>query len=395
MNKNLLFKNLFFGSLYTSFSVAPIFFMLGMPMILQIQGYDASIIGLFQIVGLPMVLKLFFSPPVDKFRFEKNHYKKWIFPVGVLYFLLLLYSSFLSIEENIIYLFMVVFITSLVATFIDIPLNALSIKVFSKDKRIIAGGFKISSYFISLILGGGVLLISYNKLGWQTTLQIIAFMVLTSLVSLLFIKEENSRNLDKIATFKDIISYIKGVNKSWLMVLLVYFMFISAVWIFLKPFLIKKGVNANDVAFYVGIYGGIVGIISGLMMKFFQKFDKKSLLVGFGVLNFFAILSLILMQKSINKVTILSVITFISMSFSFSSSLIFSMMMDYARASTKAIDYAIESSIFSLTRIFSAIIAGFIVSNFGFSKMFVFELFGMGLVVFLVHIFYKPNEAQS
>lgn len=389
MSKQLLFKNLLFGTMFSSFSIAPIFFMLGMPMILQIKGYDASIIGLFQIVGLPMVFKLFFSPPVDKFRFKKNHYKKWIFPVGILYFLLLLSSSFFSVEENIIYLFLMVLATSLVATFIDIPLNALSIKVFSKDERMVAGGFKISSYFISLILGGGVFLISYNELDWKITLQIMAFMVLVSLLSLFFIKEPNSQNLDKFANYKDIISYIKWVNKGWLMVLLVYFVFISAIWIFLKPFLIQKGINANDVALYVGIYGGIVGIISGLMMKFFNKFSKKSLFVSFGMLNFLAILCLILVQNNINKTTILFVITFISISFSFSSSLIFSMMMDYARASTKAIDYAIQSSLFSVTRILSAIISGLIVSNFGFSKMFMFELFGMGIVVFLVWKYYK------
>lgn len=389
MNKNLLLTNLYFALLYTSFSVAPIFFMLGMPMILQIKGFEASTIGLFQLVGLPMVLKLFFSPPVDKFRFEKNHYKKWILPVGLIYFLLLFYSSFLSIKENIIYLFVIVFIISLVATFIDIPLNALSIKVFKKDERIIAGGFKISAYFISLILGSGILLISYNELGWQKTLQIMAFMVLISLFALVFIKEENSTNLNNTATFKDIISYIKEVDKGWLIVLLTYFVFISAIWIFLKPFLIKKGINANDVAFYVGIYGGIIGILSGLVMKFFQKFDKKILLLAFALLNFCSILALILLQNNINKVTILFLITFISISFSFSSSLIFSMMMDYARLSTKAIDYAIQSSIFSSTRILSAVISGALVSNFGFTDMFTFELFGMAFVIFLVWKFYK------
>lgn len=389
MRQSLIFRNLLFVIFYICFSIPIVFFMVGMPMILQMKGYGASTIGMFQAIGLPMVLKLFFSPPVDKFRFKKNHYKKWIFPVGILYFILLIFTSFLSVSQNISYLFLAIFLTTFVAVFIDIPLNALSIKIFSEKERIIASGYKMSAYFISLVLGGGVFLIAYNHLGWKYTILLMAILVLLASLLLFFIKENNSSHVEKIVTFKDIFSYFKLIDKKWLFVLSTYFIFASAVWTFIKPFLITKGINPDDIAFYVGIYGGIVGAISGLFMIFFHKFSKKTLLVWFGGLNFLAILSLLLVQNSINTFSILFFITLLSIGISFSSSLIYCMIMDYARDETKAIDYAIQSSIFSFTRIISAILAGLIVSSFGFLNMFMFELVGLGFVVLLIWKFYK------
>lgn len=44
-------------------------------MILQIKGFDASLIGIFQLAGLPMIFKFLMSPPIDKIVFEKNTIK--------------------------------------------------------------------------------------------------------------------------------------------------------------------------------------------------------------------------------------------------------------------------------------------------------------------------------
>lgn len=369
--------------------------MLGMPMILQMKGFDASVIGLFQIVGLPMVLKFFMSPPVDKFRARKNHYKKWILPVGILYFLLLAYISFLSIEKNISYLFLVALLTSVIANFIDIPLSALAIKAFKKEERIMASGYRMSAYFISLILGGGAFLISYNELGWKITFQIMSWMILFSLWALFFIKENDSVHIEKKAKFKDIILFFKHVDKKWLFLLSTYFMFISAVWVFAKPYFISRGMNPNDVALYVGMYGGAIGAMSGFSMSFFYKFKKKTLLIAFAFLNCLGIFFLIVLYNFLSIAFLLFLIGLLGIGVAFSSALIHAIIMDKARADTKAIDYAVQSSLFSLTRILSAVLAGVIISHFGFKIMFIFELLGMAFIVFWIWKFYETNKADK
>ncbi|PIE70802.1 MAG: hypothetical protein CSA22_05230 [Deltaproteobacteria bacterium] len=67
------------------------------------------------------------------------------------------------------------------------------------------------------------------------------------------------------------------------------------------------------------------------------------------------------------------------------------MMMDYAREPLRATDYGVQSSISSLTRILSAVIAGVLVGRFGYASMFLFEISAMGLVFGIVWIYYEEK----
>ena len=91
----------------------------------------------------------------------------------------------------------------------------------------------------------------------------------------------------------------------------------------------------------------------------------------------------------LNVIFLVSIVTITSTAIAFSSAIVFALIMDYSRTSSKAIDYSIQSSLFSLTRIISAIVAGMIVSNFGYGEMFLIEGIVMGLVLLIVYKLYN------
>lgn len=387
-------NNFLFSILFTAFLTPVIFFTMGLPMILQMKGFDASLIGFFQLLGIPTVLKFLVSPPVDKIRFKNNHYKKWVFYVGIVYVISLIFTSSLSLENSNIYLiFVFLLISTIISAFIDIPLNALAIKVFTKEQRISAGSYKISAFFIAGLLGGGVFLLIYNSFEWKISFLLMAFFVLISLFALYFIEETNE-TIEKRndVSFYTIISFFKQKNISiWIFILMFYFAFISAVWVFMKPYFISKGINANDVAVYVGIYGSILGFLGGILASFIAKrFSKKTILVLFSNFNIIAVFILIFIENfSISISFMLICVSFTAIAIALSSAIIFSMIMDYSRSSSKGVDYALQSSLFALTRIISAVIAGLIISNFGFGKMFIFEIICISLVTFYIYKRYK------
>lgn len=361
-------------------------------MILQMKGFEASLIGMFQLVGLPSVIKFLISPVIDRFVFQKNHYKKWIITIGILYVILLFAISFLSLENNFYLILAAILFTTLVSTFIDIPLNALSIKVFSKEERLSAASYKSSSYFLAGILGAGVFLLFYNHIGWRNTFIIMSGMVLIALFIVIFINEKDEKIEEKKVSFKTIISFFKQKDIFiWLFILSFYFAFISAVWIFMKPYLIHKGIKADEVAIYVGIYGSIAGFIGGIITsRITKKFSKRTILITVAIFNIISILMLILIENyKLNILLLLTVVTLTALSIAFSSSIIFSLMMDYSRNNSRGVDYSVQSSLFSLTRIISAVIAGILISSIGFEGMFLFEFLGMILVLFIIYRFYK------
>ncbi|MCG3651210.1 MFS transporter [Aliarcobacter butzleri] len=381
-------KNILFSILFTAILTPMIFFVMGLPMILQIKGFDASLIGIFQLAGLPMIFKFLMSPPIDKIVFEKKHYKKWTFYIGILYILFLTIISFLSLENSIYPVFIAILITAFISTFMDIPLNALAIKTFTKEQSLSAGSYKISAYSMASLLGGGIFLLVFNHLGWNLTFILMALLVLFSLVALYFIEENDEIiYLERISS-KNIITFFKQKDIGiWIFILSFYFVSISALWVFMKPYLIHKGVKPDDVAIWVGIYGSFIAILGGALSNYIgKKFSKKNLLIIFMFFNIFSTSLLIFIEQyNLTFYYLIISVTFIALAIALSSAIIFSMIMDYSRKESRAIDYSVQSSIFSFTRIISAVIAGIIVSNFGFDKMFIFELFCLVLVTFVIY----------
>ena len=381
-------KNILFSILFTAILTPMIFFVMGLPMILQIKGFDASLIGIFQLAGLPMIFKFLMSPPIDKIVFEKKHYKKWTFYIGILYILLLTIISFLSLENSIYTVFIAILITAFISTFMDIPLNALAIKTFTKEQSLSAGSYKISAYSMASLLGGGIFLLVFNHLGWNLTFILMALLVLFSLFALYFIEENDEIIYVEKISSKNIITFFKQKDIGiWIFILSFYFVSISALWVFMKPYLIHKGVKPDDVAIWVGIYGSFIAILGGALSNYIgKKFSKKSLLIIFMFFNIFSTSLLIFIEQyNLTFYYLIISVTFIALAIALSSAIIFSMIMDYSRKESRAIDYSVQSSIFSFTRIISAVIAGIIVSNFGFDKMFIFELFCLVLVTFVIY----------
>lgn len=381
-------KNILFSILFTAILTPMIFFVMGLPMILQIKGFDASLIGIFQLAGLPMIFKFLMSPPIDKIVFEKKHYKKWTFYIGILYILLLTIISFLSLENSIYPVFIAILITAFISTFMDIPLNALAIKTFTKEQSLSAGSYKISAYSMASLLGGGIFLLVFNHLGWNLTFILMALLVLFSLIALYFIEENDEIIYVEKISSKNIITFFKQKDIGiWIFILSFYFVSISALWVFMKPYLIHKGVKPDDVAIWVGIYGSFIAILGGVLSNYIgKKFSKKSLLIIFMFFNIFSTSLLIFIEQyNLTFYYLIISVTFIALAIALSSAIIFSMIMDYSRKESRAIDYSVQSSIFSFTRIISAVIAGIIVSNFGFDKMFIFELFCLVLVTFVIY----------
>nr|WP_319491037.1 MFS transporter [uncultured Desulfobacter sp.] len=389
---NLLKTNIMFGILYLSFATPYVFFVGGIPAVMQLEGFDTSLIGLFQLIGLPVVIKFLLSPVVDRIRFQKHHYKKWIGLCGIAYAATLYSLSSLSLSRDFYTVFIVIFFATLLYIFIDIPLNALAIKVFSSEDRIAASGCKTSAYFLSGMAGSGMLLVVYNHLGWHCTFTLVSGWVLISLSFLFFIEEADEPMDEPVedtpASLHTILTFFRRPGMGiWLFILTFYFTFILSVWMFIKPYLIVKGLSTDEVAFYVGIYGSGVGFCAGILASHFGKsLSKRDSLLFFGFLMMISILILILMEAwAFNILGVLAAVTFISVSIAFSTTMVFSLIMEYSRQNTRGVDYAVQSSLTSIVRILTTIGAGFLISNFGYEALFYTGFLGTGAVVYVVY----------
>lgn len=365
-------QNLLFFVIFTAANTPVMFFMLGFGAIMQMNGFSADNIGVFQTALLAIILSLLVAPFIDKFGLKTNHYKNWTIVLGVLCSLSIFLLAFVSLNDKKI-LFLVSFCILLISGLLDTAINALAIKIYDRKESKTVGAYKMAAVFCSMLLGSGVSLLIYSHLGWSFCVYFLAALVLLSLSALFFIDENTETVSSERLNLKEILSFFKQENIGiWLFILCFYVGIIAAAWAFLKPFLIFKGINADKVAFYVGIYDSVLGALASFAaIKINNIFSKRTILIIFGSLNSAAILMLYFMVGAdINDFLLIASVSLCVISMSFSTSVIFALMMEFSRKNLRGSDYALQSALRLIFRTVSVVICGILITNFGYGFAF-------------------------
>lgn len=381
-------QNLLFFVIFTAANTPVMFFMLGFGAIMQMNGFSADNIGVFQTALLAIILSLLVAPFIDKFGLKTNHYKNWTIALGVLCSLSIFLLAFVSLNDKKI-LFLVSFCILLISGLLDTAVNALAIKIYDRKESKTVGAYKMAAVFCSMLLGSGVSLLIYSRLGWSFCVYFLAALVLLSLSALFFIDENTETVSPERLNLKEILSFFKQENIGiWLFILCFYVGIIAAAWAFLKPFLIFKGINADKVAFYVGIYGSVIGALASFAaIKINNIFSKRTILIIFGSLNSAAILMLYFMVGAdINDFLLIASVSLCVISMSFSTSVIFALMMEFSRKNLRGSDYALQSALRLIFRTVSVVICGILITNFGYGFAFLALSILMILAVWAVWV---------
>ena len=379
-------QNLLFFVIFTAANTPVMFFMLGFGAIMQMNGFSADNIGVFQTALLAIILSLLVAPFIDKFGLKTDHYKNWTIALGVLCSLSIFLLAFVSLNDKKI-LFLVSFCILLISGLLDTAVNALAIKIYDRKKSKTVGAYKMTGVFCSMLLGSGVSLLIYSRLGWSFCVYFLAALVLLSLSALFFIDENTETVSSERLNLKEILSFFKQENIGiWLFILCFYVGIIAAAWAFLKPFLIFKGINVDKVAFYVGIYGSVLGALASFAaIKINNIFSKRTILTVFGSLNFVAILMLYFMVGAdINDFLLIASVSLCVISMSFSTSVIFALMMEFSRKNLRGSDYALQSALRLIFRTVSVVICSILITNFGYGFAFLALSILMILAVWVV-----------
>jgi hypothetical protein len=378
-----------------------IYAILALPLILATQGYGGDTIGLLQLVALPAILKLFLAVPIEKIRLAGNQYKNWSLLLLACYGVVLATIATLSLKEDLSTIVSLLTLTALLATFVDIPLSALSIKQFSACQHMRLASFKSAALFIAGITGGGVLLLCYSHFGWFMPFAIMSLLSFIALIALTFITEIPERvnnNAKRLASFNDVFSFFSQKHRRlWIVLLLSYFSFISAGWVYIKPLLLTKGFTTEQLAISVGILGGFVGIFASLVgNKIAHRYGKAGLLKTAALVNLtcFTYGTILLATEAANGYFDLLIILLAS-GLGLASAVMFVFIMQHSRPHCQAIDYSLQMTLMTLARILVAALAGIIIKLSNYTSLFLLLSFAMLGVTYLSWVFANKTDVFS
>lgn len=195
-----------FFCLYVTFGATLGFLSGGAPLILRARGLDLAEIGLLQLINLPVGLTFLWAALLDRVRLPfigpcLGHRLGWIVAAQGCTVALL---AILSLGEHwplATLLALAVAACACIAT-MDIALEALVVETVPAERRAFVASAKLCGASLGGILGVGVLVGSYDLLGWKTAVLACAGLDALCLLPILAYPEARLRGLG-------------GVTKRW------------------------------------------------------------------------------------------------------------------------------------------------------------------------------------
>ena len=321
-------------------------------------------------------MKFVLALPIQHISLGKKHFVRWLWVISIPLILILLSLSFFNLLNQPLILFFFTLTISLLLTWLDIPLNALAVHIFSRQQQINTGSIRSAALFLAAIVGGGIMVLLHNQFGWQLPLILMAGFILIGLIPFGFLKisplKPNVAALSSDLSLMKIKQDLKGFFAQphalgWLALLILGFPFIGAVWLYLKPLLSDYGLSINHIALLVGVVGGIVGAISSIIAG--QAVKKigidKTLLLYFSISILAIILLMIGLSLHLTTLWIITSALLVAAGMGGISALLFALTYLFTRTDTVATDYALQTTLFTLSRITVPILAGIVLDHFG------------------------------
>jgi MFS family permease len=136
--------------------------------VLRKSGVSLTQISLMLGVGFLFMFKFLWAPLVDRIAlFGVPGYKPWFLAMQAACALALLGLLPMHPAQDFYAVFGFLFLASILATFRDIALDGLSVKLLGEDERASANGWMSAGFMLGMVAGGGLLLLAYDHIGWQ------------------------------------------------------------------------------------------------------------------------------------------------------------------------------------------------------------------------------------
>jgi len=387
-------KKLFYIGFIYFFSGLPFgFFYTFIPVFFRSEGIDLKTIGLFSIAGLPWSLRLLFAPFIDRYFYKSFWMGLSLIGISISIFALSFFTP--ATFSFFIFLFFLTFFSTLFDTASDgFVVEWIPSEILGK-----ANGIRISAYRISLIIfGGGIVAISHY-LGFKIIFYILSIVTLLSsifLISNSFLKVSSKRF--SISFASQFIDPLKEILKRDRVFLLLFFVLTykigdALLGAMVYPFWVDRGFNRLEIGLISGTLGSLFTILGSLLGGYLTSLwsIKNSLLI-LGLFQSFSNLGYTMASLPyLPKETVYFASLFESFSGGLGTAAFLTFLTNLCKKEFSSTQYAVFSTLFSLSLTFSRTFSGYGVSYLGYTYFFLITFFISLPPLFLIFWIIKDN----
>jgi len=366
-------KKLFYLGFIYFFSGLPFgFFYTFIPVFLRTEGVSLVNIGLFSLASLPWSLRLVWAPFIDRYLHKSLWMGFSLVGIGVS----VLFLSLVSPQDELFFscLFLLCFFSSV----FDTAADGFVVEWIAQEALGKANGLRIAAYRVSLIVFGGGLVAISHYLGFKPIFYLI-FMIGLSVGSFLslnpFLKHKISQKPHSLK--EQFILPVKEILKRKGAFYLFLFVFSykigdSLLGAMVYPFWVDRGFSRLEIGMIAGTIGSLLTILGSLLGGYLssQWTVKKSLLI-LGFFQAFSNLGYTLASiPTLPKQTVYLASIIESFTGGLGTAAFLTFLTKLCQKEFSATQYAVFSTLFSLSLTFSRSLSGFLTTYLGYTFFF-------------------------
>jgi MFS transporter (putative signal transducer) len=386
------------GGAYVIQSLISMFALQGIPAILRTDGVSTSQIGLFYLVMLPWALKFLWSPYVENKRKQGQTLKNHTFLIVGSYGLCALLLALLIFVDmsNLALTFSLIAAMALLSTCADIASDGLAIDHLSEKNRGLGNIMQVGGSYIGALIGGGLFLYLVGTNGWLLALvMLVCAVCIMSLpaFTLLSNKFQNLRTLDAPrASLKHAFS-----NRTVIFGLL--FIVISQIGTrlvlsMMMPFLVDQGLDLEQLGLLAAGGGTLTALcavfISGSVIRYINV-RTAFLIVLFLESLCYGALYLSPQFATTLPASIPALYIICSLLSAAKFVVLYTLLMGWSFGPQSGVNFSLFQSADMVVAILCAIIAGSLVSSYGYGTLFLLATLS-SFAALLILIFVRKNK---
>lgn len=360
-NREQRHKMVLLGGLYISQFLGLGFIIAAVPAILRQAGTALDDIAWIYLLGLIWAIKFLWAPLVDRFGSDRHgHYRIWLIALQSLLIVTQVGAAFFDINDQLSILAVFFALIAIFSATQDIAADALAVTILNPEERGLGNSIQTAGGLIGNMFGGGVVLITYQWLGWSSSMLALAAATALPLINILRHKEQPAPadyRPEKVG-FRDLWRFLRRPQMwRWVIILLVFNIGISIAYALINPLLVDLGWSLDHIGFVINIVGSLTGMVGAFIAGgLIQRLGRKAAMLLTGVLIAVSVLGLYAPAQETNNLwAIYGAIGVMMLAWGSSATILATVMMDKCNPASAGVDYSLQ---YSLGSIFSFLTSG-------------------------------------
>lgn len=354
------------------------FFGQAMPALMREQGMDLTLIGLLSLVAIPWALKFLWAPWLDRYSLWRSEYRRsWILAMnyGAVALLLVVASQPLSfwIGDGLVWMVVILLLVNACIASQDIATDALAVENINYHQRGLGNSVQVAGYRIGMVMAGGGLVLALSHWGWQATVLLLALLLAAATLPLWRFQPAAHQPATE-PVIKQWQQLLKRPGIAlWLLMVLAYKFGDAFGTQMVRPLLVDSGLSLQDLGWLMGTYGFTAGLVGALLGGWSVRYlGRQTALLAFLALEAVALLSYLGISGHAEPPwpQILLAVGLEHVAGGMATAALFTVMMDYCRASHEASDYALQSCLVIVASLVASALSGVSANHLGYDGHF-------------------------